>query len=109
MNSSIIGNMKYIDGHSDLGLRKIPVTLVAYPSNITVFHEEDNSPLFSIPWENIDNVWEGTIEKRGWDYTASYFTALIPFVDNTNLAERFFIGFWIKYWDEEIRRNQQVF
>lgn len=109
MKGSEIGQMKYIDGHSNLGLQTIPVTLVAYPSNLTIHNKDTNRPLFSILWENFENVWRDTIEKRGLAYTGSFFASLIPFVDNTNLAETYYIGMYISYWDEDIRRKQQVF
>jgi hypothetical protein len=109
MSGIEIGQFKYIDGHSSLGLQTIPVTLVAYPTNLTFYHRENESPLFSILWENFNGVSEGRTDKRGWAFTGSNIFKLIPIVDSTNHADPYYIGLWIKYWDEEIRRDQQVF
>lgn len=109
MSGKEFGKAKYIDGHSDLGFQKIPVSFVAYPAYMTIFNDSNGSALFSVLWENFKYVDIDRLKKDGLDYTKSFFYSIIPLIDNSNLAETDYIGLTVMFWDEDIRRNQKVF
>jgi hypothetical protein len=106
MDGTIIDYVKYRDGHSRLGNQAISGQLIAIPSNLT-FRSSDGIGLFSVPWENLENAYQGVLRKTGLANAGSLLLGAIPVLDL--FASSYYVGFWLVYWDNEIQREQQVF
>jgi hypothetical protein len=106
MDGKVIANVKYREGHSNLGKQALRVQLTWFPSNLTVTSLEGRA-LFSIPWENFENAYPGLRMKSGLDSVGAILLGAIPVLDL--FANNFYDGFWLVYWDNDIQREQQVF
>lgn len=109
MGGTHIEYVKYIDGYSDLGEQTIQVRIIAYPSNLSIFNRQDNTPLFSIPWGNFSNVQEDFLQKTGLASGGAFLLRSIPVIGVLKSADPYYVGFRIDFWDEEIQRRQEVF
>lgn len=109
MDGVLIDQVKYIDGHADLGRQNIRVKLVAFPTNLTIFDRESNDPLFSIPWGSFKSAWVSTLSKKGIDSVVSFVIDLVPGIGILSQAAPFYYGIYISFNDEELQRVQKVF
>ena len=106
MDGTVIGKVKYRDGHSDLGLQAISGQIIALPSNLT-FQNSEGVGLISVPWENFSNAHQGVLHKEGLAGAGAMLMKSIPGLDI--FASSYYVGLWLAYWDNDIRRNQDVF
>ena len=103
MEGTVIDTVKYMDGHWQLQNKSWVVKLIAYPSNLAVVRVIDNTPLFSIPWQIMDNVFDSVVSKEGLASFVSYaINQIFP------VTSQFYDVIFIEFFDEEIQREQRV-
>lgn len=108
MDGTVIDYVKYRDGHADLGKQSLRVQIIAFPSNLTV-NGLDGKAIFSVPWENFEHAYTGVVYKEGLDLWGAALFRTIPGLDLLKGSSAFIDGFWLRYWDNDIQREQQIF
>jgi hypothetical protein len=108
MDGTVIDNVKYKDGHSDIGKTSLLVQLIAFPTNLTV-KVLGGKPLFSVPWENFGSADTSVVYKEGLDFWLATLFRTIPGLDLTSGSSAFTHGVRLRYWDNDIERGQEIF
>lgn len=106
MDGTVIDYVKYRDGHANLGKQSLRVQIVAFPSNLTV-KGLDGKALFSVPWGNFENAHSAPVSKEGLASVGAVVLGSIPILEF--FASSFIQGFWLRYWDNDIQRQQDIF
>lgn len=109
MEGKPFARVKYLEGHSKLGRRKIPVTLVAYPTCLTLQHTNDHEDLISIPWPNLSVLRTDWSRKTPFEGEVSIWVSMIPILGETRYSDWKKNGLRVTYWDEEVQREMKIF
>ena len=109
MAGTVVGRVIYRDGHSNYGEQAISVILIAYTTNLTVLDLSTQTPLFSIPWENISKIRNSVLRKKGLEDLGARILAGIPGLDMMRAASILYKGIQLTYWDDEIQRDLNIF
>ena len=109
MAGKIITNATYVSGDTNIGHKRIKVSLVADPIYLTVRQRSDGRDLISIPWPNLEYLQNGSADKSTGGKLTAWTAGLIPGLDITRMSYSFDWGFKIVYKDEAVQRNQAPF
>lgn len=109
MTSTTLSLVRYITGHSDMGDTIVAVTLVGYPTHLTVNQIIDPKPVFSVPWANFQAAQDGIFTKEGMASLGAFILRALPITNILGAADPYYTGVWMVWWDEEIQRKQRVF
>ena len=76
---------------------------------MTVANVTEKEPLFSIPWANLSGLEIGYVGKRGVEAVGAFLLRSIPVIGMLSAFDAQHDGFWVTFWDESIRRSQNVY
>jgi len=109
MPGTKITNATYVRGDTSLGQTRIPVTLIAFPTSLTIRKRRSDEGLLSIPWSNITKTQIGTMEKNAGRRLATNL-----FIVGTAFLGMLFAdgedwGVFVHYHDPPTQRDQTPF